>query len=65
MLRACAARTQAITDLAPEGRWCWATQAADALTAMQKLVSEAISQDRDVADPAALDAQIHATAPPP
>ncbi len=27
---------------------------------MQKLVSEAISQGRDVADPAALDAQIHA-----
>jgi transposase len=51
---------QAITDLAAEGEWCWATQAADALTAMQKLVSEAISQDREVADPAALDAQIHA-----
>jgi transposase len=51
---------QAITDLAPEGEWCWATQAADALTAMQKLVSEAVSQGRDVADPAALDAQIHA-----
>jgi transposase len=50
---------QAITDLA-EGEWCWATQAADALTAMQKLVSEAISQGREVADPAALDAQIHA-----
>ena len=28
--------------------------------AMQKLVIEAISQDREVADPAALDAQIHA-----
>jgi transposase len=50
---------QAITDLAPQGEWCWATQAADALTAMQKLVSEAISQGRDVADPAALAAQIH------
>ena len=48
------------TDLAPGGQWCWATQAADALTAMQKLVSEAISQGREVADPAALDAQIHA-----
>jgi transposase len=51
---------QAVTDLAPENQWCWAAQAADALTAMQKLVSEAISQGRDIADPAAMDAQIHA-----
>jgi transposase len=51
---------QAVADLAPEGEWCWATQAADALTAMQKLVSEAISHGRDVADPVAMDAQIHA-----
>jgi transposase len=51
---------QAVTDLAPEGQWCWATQAADALTAMHKLVSETISQGRDIADPAAMDAQIHA-----
>ena len=51
---------QAVTDLAPEGQWCWATQAADALTAMQQLVSETISQGRDVVDPAAMDAQIHA-----
>jgi transposase len=51
---------QAVTDLAPEGQWCCATQVVDALTAMQKLVSEAISQGRDAADPAAMDAQIHA-----
>jgi len=51
---------QAVTDLAPENQWCWAAQASDALTAMQKLVSEAISQGRDIADPAAMDAQIHA-----
>jgi transposase len=50
---------QAVTDLAPEGQRCWATQAAEALTAMQKLVIEAIAQGRDVVDPAALDAQIH------
>jgi transposase len=50
---------QAVTDLAPAGQWCWATQAAEALTAMQKLVSEAIAQGRDAVDPAALDAQIH------
>ena len=48
---------QAITDLAPGGQWCRATQAADALTAMHKLVSEAISQGRDVTDPAAMHAQ--------
>ena len=45
---------QAITDVAPEGDWCWAAQAADAITGMQKLVSEAISQGCAAADPAAL-----------
>ena len=30
---------QAVTDAAPAGRWCWAAQAADALTTMQALVS--------------------------
>ena len=56
----CAVRElQAVTDLASKGEWCWAAQAADALTAMQKLVSEAISQGRDMADPAAMGAQIH------
>jgi transposase len=48
---------QAVADTAPQGRWCWARQAAGALTAMQDLVREAISQDRDAADPAALAAQ--------
>jgi transposase len=50
---------QAVTDSAPAGEWCWATQATDALTAMQALVSAAITQGRDIADPAALAAQIH------
>jgi transposase len=50
---------QAVTDAAPAGRWCWAAQAAGALTAMQDLVREAISQDRDAVDPAALAAQVH------
>jgi transposase len=50
---------QAVTDVAPEGQWCWAAQAAEALTGMQKLAAEAISQGRDTADPAALAAQIH------
>ena len=49
---------QAVTDAAPAGQWCWAAQAAEALTAMQDLVREAISQGRDAVDPAALAAQI-------
>jgi transposase len=49
---------QAVTDAAPAGQWCWAAQAAEALTAMQALVREAISQGRDAVDPAALAAQI-------
>jgi transposase len=49
---------QAVTDAAPGGGWCWAAQAAEALTTMQDLVREAISQGRDAADPAALAAQI-------
>ena len=49
---------QAVADAAPAGQWCWAAQAADALTAMQQLVREAISQGRDAVDPAALAAQV-------
>jgi transposase len=49
---------QAVADAAAEGQWCWATQAAEALTAMQDLAREAISQGRDAADPAALAAQV-------
>jgi transposase len=48
---------QAVTDCAPAGRWCWAAQAAEAITAMQKLVSEAISQGHGI-DPAALAGQV-------
>ena len=48
---------QAVTDAAPKGDWCWATQAAEALTAMQALVSEAIAQGRDAVDPDALATQ--------
>jgi transposase len=50
---------QAVTDSAPAGRWCWAAQTADALTATQALVSEAIGQGREAAGPAALAMQIH------
>ncbi len=49
---------QAVTDAAPDGRWCWAAQAADAFTAMQALVCEAVSQGRGTVDPAALAAQL-------
>jgi transposase len=50
---------QAVTDSAPAGQWCWAAQAADALTRMQALVREAIAGGSDAADPAALAAQMH------
>jgi transposase len=50
---------QAVTDAAPAGQWCWAAQAAEALTRMQQLASEAISQGRDAVDRAALAAQVH------
>jgi transposase len=50
---------QAVADAAPAGQWCWATQAAETLAAMQRLVAEAIRQSRG-ADPAALAAQTRA-----
>lgn len=50
---------QAVTDSAPASEWCWAGQAAEALTTMQALVSEAITEGRDAADPAALARQVH------
>jgi transposase len=50
---------QAVTDTAPPGAdWCWATQAADALVAMQKLVSDAIATGADAIDPDTLDEQV-------
>jgi transposase len=50
---------QAVTDTAPrEDEWCWAEQAADALVAMQKLVTEAIATGADTVDADALDKQI-------
>jgi transposase len=50
---------QVVTDAAPAGQWCWAAQAAGALTAMQDLVREAAGQGRDAVDPAALAGQVH------
>ena len=49
---------QAVADAAPAGQWCWATQAAEAITAMQGLVREAIGQGRGAVDPATLAAQV-------
>jgi transposase len=49
---------QAVTDAAPQGRWCWAAQAAEALTAMQELVREAASQRQRAVDPDALAGQV-------
>jgi transposase len=49
----------AVADTAPaDADWCWATQAADALMAMQKLVAEAIAAGADAADPDALASQV-------
>jgi transposase len=48
-----------VADASPAGSWCWATQAAEALVAMQKLVDEAAAAEQDALDPAALAEQIH------
>jgi Transposase IS66 family. len=48
-----------VADTAPtDAEWCWAGQAADALVAMQKLVTEAIAADADAVDAEALDKQV-------
>lgn len=53
---------QAVADTAkPDADWCWATQAGDALVAMQKLVTDAITGGAGAVDPAALDQQIQRT----
>jgi transposase len=49
----------AVADTAPAAAdWCWATQAGDALVAMQKLVAEAITASADAVDHDALVKQI-------
>lgn len=49
----------AVADTAgPDADWCWATQAGDALVAMQKLVAEAIAAGADALAPDALDKQV-------
>jgi transposase len=50
---------QAVADAAgPDVEWCWATRAADALVAMQKLVADATAARADAIDPCALGKQI-------
>lgn len=44
---------------AGQADWCWATQAADALVTMQKLVAEAIAAGATAVGPDALATQIH------
>lgn len=49
----------AVADTAgPDVDWCWATQAADALVAMQQLVAEAIAAGTDTLDAGELATQI-------
>jgi transposase len=49
---------QGIADTAADAQWCWATQVADALVAMQKLAADAIAAGADIIDPDALDQQV-------
>jgi transposase len=49
---------QGVAECVLAGQWCWATQAADALVAMQKLVAEAIDAGHAAVDPAALGAEL-------
>ncbi len=37
---------QAVADTAPDGEWCWATQAADALRGMKRLADASLAIDR-------------------
>jgi transposase len=49
----------AVADNSPaDADWCWATQAADALMAMQKLVAEATTAGAEHLNPDALDEQV-------
>jgi transposase len=51
---------QAVAETTPaDAQWCWATQAADALVAMQQLVTEAIAAGADTVDADALATQVH------
>jgi transposase len=49
----------AIAETTPAGQWCWATQASNALVAMQRLVTQATIADADTIGPDALAEQTH------
>jgi transposase len=49
---------QGVADTTADAQWCWATQVADALVAMQKLAAAAIAAAADTIDPDALDQQV-------
>ncbi len=50
---------QGVVDAAPsDAHWCWASQAAAALVAMQQLVSEAIAAGADTVNAETLDQQV-------
>jgi transposase len=50
---------QGVADTAPpDADWCWATQVADALVAMQRLVTDAVTAGAAAVDPDALAKQI-------
>ncbi len=49
---------QAVADCAPDGEWCRAAQAADAITAMQRLVTDAAGLHQPAVDAAALARQV-------
>lgn len=51
---------QGVADAtAVDSQWCWASQATDALVAMQRLVAEAIAIGGDTVDADAMNRQIH------
>jgi hypothetical protein len=50
---------QGVVDAGPsDADWCWTSQAADALVAMQQLVGQAIAAGADTVDAKALDKQV-------
>jgi transposase len=49
---------QGVADTAADAKWCWATQVADAIGAMQKLATDAIAAGTETIDPDALNQQV-------
>jgi hypothetical protein len=51
---------QAVCDTAPEGQWCWARQATDALGRIQVLVNDAVASHAEGLDETVLAKQVSA-----